>query len=122
MQSIHTKNAVVHFNSQIYTELNRYIKEQNPSKIFILVDTNTHDLCLPKFMANLNSGDIETEVMEMPDGEEHKTIDICTGVWEAMSQYNADRKSLLINLGGGVVTDLGGFVASTYMRGIIYIC
>lgn len=121
MQSIHTKNAVVHFNSQIYTELNRYIKEQNPSKIFILVDTNTHDLCLPKFMANLNSGDIETEVMEMPDGEEHKTIDICTGVWEAMSQYNADRKSLLINLGGGVVTDLGGFVASTYMRGITYI-
>ncbi|MCL4133165.1 UNVERIFIED_CONTAM: hypothetical protein GTU68_013513 [Idotea baltica] len=43
------------------------------------------------------------------------------GVWEALSEYNADRKSLLINLGGGVVTDLGGFVASTYMRGITYI-
>ena len=121
MQSISTKNAVVHFNTNVYSELNTYIKQRNPSKIFILVDTNTHDLCLPQFMANLESGEISTEVMEMPEGEDHKTIDICLGVWEAMSQYNADRQSLLINLGGGVVTDLGGFVASTYMRGIDYI-
>ncbi|WP_299116997.1 3-dehydroquinate synthase [uncultured Winogradskyella sp.] len=121
MTSITTKNSIIHFNSDIYTELNNYIKTHNPSKIFILVDTNTHDLCLPQFMANLESGEIATEVMEMPEGEDHKTIDICMGVWEAMSQYNADRKSILINLGGGVVTDLGGFVASTYMRGIDYI-
>ena len=121
MQSISTKNAVVHFNTNVYSELNTYIKQRNPSKIFILVDTNTHDLCLPQFMANLESGEISTEVMEIPEGEDHKTIDICMGVWEAMSQYNADRQSLLINLGGGVVTDLGGFVASTYMRGIDYI-
>ena len=121
MTSITTKHSVIHFNSTVYTELNTYIKTQNPSKIFILVDTNTHDLCLPQFMAKLESGEIATEVMEMPEGEDHKTIDICMGVWEAMSQYNADRKSLLINLGGGVVTDLGGFVASTYMRGIDYI-
>ncbi|SHH58019.1 3-dehydroquinate synthase [Winogradskyella jejuensis] len=121
MQSINTKNAIVHFNSNVYSELNSYIKAEKPSKIFILVDTNTHDLCLPQFMANLEPGYIQTEVMEMPEGEDHKTIDICMGVWEAMSQYGADRKSLLINLGGGVVTDLGGFVASTYMRGITYI-
>ncbi|MFD1061888.1 3-dehydroquinate synthase [Winogradskyella litorisediminis] len=121
MQSIKTKSAVVHFNSKVYIELNSYIKYTNPSSIFILVDTNTHDLCLPKFMAQLENGDIQTEVMEMPEGEDHKTIDICMGVWEAMSQYGADRQSLLINLGGGVVTDLGGFVACTYMRGINYI-
>lgn len=121
MNSISTKNAVVHFNSDVYTELNNYVKTKNPSKIFVLVDTNTHDLCLPQFLERLESGDIIVEVMEMPNGEDHKTIDICMGVWEALSEYNADRKSLLINLGGGVVTDLGGFVASTYMRGIAYI-
>lgn len=121
MDSISTKNATVFFNTEVYTELNNYIKTENPSKIFILVDTNTHDYCLPKFLERLESGDITVEVMEMPNGEEHKTIDICSGVWEALSEYNADRKSLLINLGGGVVTDLGGFVASTYMRGIAYI-
>lgn len=121
MTSITTKNAIVHFNELVYTELNTYIKSTNPSSIFILVDTNTHDLCLPKFLAKLESGDIVVEVMEIPEGEDHKTIDICTGVWEALSEYHADRKSLLINVGGGVVTDLGGFVASTYMRGIDYI-
>lgn len=121
MQSITTKNAIVHFNSDVYSELNTHINSTKPSKIFVLVDTNTHDLCLPQFLAQLESGEIEVEVMEMPVGEEHKTIDICMGVWEALSEYGADRKSLLINLGGGVVTDLGGFVASTYMRGIEYI-
>ena len=121
MQSITTKNAIVHFNSDVYSELNTHINSTKPSKIFVLVDTNTHDLCLPQFLAQLESGEIEVEVMEMPEGEENKTIDICMGVWEALSEYGADRKSLLINLGGGVVTDLGGFVASTYMRGIEYI-
>lgn len=121
MKSITTKKSIVHFNSEVYSELNNYIKTTNPSKIFILVDTNTHDDCLPQFLERLESGDIIVEVMEMPNGEDHKTIDICMGVWEALSEYNADRKSVLINLGGGVVTDLGGFVASTYMRGISYI-
>ncbi len=121
MDSISTKNAIVYFNSDVYTEINKYVEVSKPSKIFVLVDTNTHEYCLPKFLSELQSGDIAIEVMEMPNGEEHKTIDICTGVWEALSEYNADRKSLLINLGGGVVTDLGGFVASTYMRGISYI-
>ncbi|MEO1031173.1 MAG: 3-dehydroquinate synthase [Bacteroidota bacterium] len=121
MTSITTKNAIVHFNDKVYSELNTYVKASNPSKIFVLVDTNTHDYCLPHFLSLLESGDIVVEVMEMPEGEDHKTIDICTGVWEALSEYHADRKSLLINLGGGVVTDLGGFVASTYMRGIDYI-
>lgn len=121
MKSIATKNAIVHFNSKVYSELNAYINSSKPSKIFILVDTNTHEYCLPNFLSLLESGDIIVEVMEMPEGEDHKTIDICTGVWEALSEYHADRKSLMINLGGGVVTDLGGFVASTYMRGIDYI-
>ena len=121
MKSITTKNSVVYFNSEVYSQLNSYIKTSNPSSIFILVDTNTHDDCLPQFLERLESDDIVIEVMEMPNGEDHKTIDICMGVWEALSEYNADRKSLLINLGGGVVTDLGGFIASTYMRGISYI-
>src|SRR6056297_1601735 len=104
MNSISTKNAVIHFNSEVYSQLNKYITDKHPSKIFVLVDTNTHKDCLPQFLSHMESGDIVVEVMEMPEGEDHKTIDICTGVWEALSEYNADRKSLLINLGGGVVT------------------
>ena len=121
MKSISTKNSIVCFNTEAYKAINNYIENNKPSSIFILVDTNTHDYCLPQFLERLETKDIVLEVMEMPNGEDHKTIDICMGVWEALSEYNADRKSLLINLGGGVVTDLGGFVASTYMRGIAYI-
>src|SRR5690606_29396368 len=65
--------------------------------------------------------DFEFEILEIDAGETHKNIDTCMGVWEALSELEADRKSLLINLGGGVVTDLGGFVACTFKRGIDYV-
>ena len=121
MNSISTKNAIVHFNPKVYSELNSFIAISQPSKIFVLVDTNTHIHCLPRFLLQMHSGEVTIEVIEIPDGEDHKTLDICISVWESLSKHRADRKSLLINLGGGVVTDLGGFVASTYMRGIDYV-
>lgn len=121
MQSITTKQSSVHFNSKSYTELNAYIKNTKPSLIFVLVDTNTHTYCLPKFLSDLESLSITIEIIEIPDGEIHKTLEICYGVWQTLSDFCADRQSLLINLGGGVITDLGGFIASTYMRGINYI-
>ena len=61
------------------------------------------------------------EIISMEAGEENKHIHTCSGVWKALSELGADRKSLIINLGGGVVTDLGGFVASTFKRGIDFI-
>ncbi|MEM9681390.1 MAG: 3-dehydroquinate synthase, partial [Bacteroidota bacterium] len=69
----------------------------------------------------LNTQNLPLEVIEIPAGEAHKTIDICVSVWQALSELEADRKSLIINLGGGVVTDLGAFVACTFKRGISYI-
>ena len=120
MNSIETKTYTVHFNAKAYTELNNYIENYQFSKIFILVDSNTHELCLAKFMAQLETK-IAIEVIEIEAGEQHKTIDTCVGVWNALSDLGADRKSLMLNLGGGVVTDLGGFVACTFKRGIKYI-
>ena len=120
MDSIITESSAIHFNSNCYTELNTYINSSNFSKIFVLVDTNTHDFCLPHLMSNIEA-EAEFEVIEIDSGESYKTIETCLGVWNALSELNADRKSLLINLGGGVVTDLGGFIASTYRRGIEYV-
>lgn len=71
-------------------------------------------------MANLQT-ETTVEVIEIPAGEINKNIETCTGVWNVLSELDADRKSLMINVGGGVVTDLGGFVASTFKRGISYI-
>lgn len=120
MTSIKSDTYTVHFNSSCYEELNAYLKANRFSLIFIIVDTNTHDACLPKFMSHLETN-VPIEVIEIEAGEQYKTIDTCVGVWNALSDLGADRKSLVINLGGGVVTDLGGFVACTFKRGIKYI-
>jgi len=75
---------------------------------------------LPDFLAAIET-DKRIEILEIESGEIHKTIETCTSLWNVLSELGADRKSLLINLGGGVITDLGGFVASTFKRGIEYI-
>lgn len=110
----------IFFNEDCYKYLNTLLSEKRYSKLFILVDENTHLHCLPAFLANIET-EIDPEIIEIEAGEAFKNIETCTGVWEALSQLGADRKSLIINLGGGVVTDLGGFVASTFMRGIGFI-
>ncbi len=120
MDSITANDSVIHFNETCYTSINQHIKNRNFSKIFILVDENTHEYCLPKFLSKLSTN-TEIEIIEIESGEINKTIDTCVGVWNTLSELNADRKSLLINIGGGVITDLGGFVACTFKRGIAYI-
>lgn len=120
MDSIKANDSIVHFNEKCYTSLNKHIEKNNFSKIFILVDENTHQYCLSKFLEELSTDKI-IEIIEIESGEINKTIDTCVGVWNSLSELNADRKSLMINIGGGVITDLGGFVACTFKRGIAYI-
>jgi 3-dehydroquinate synthase len=120
MVSITSSSYAVHFNETAYSKLNEHLRQENYSKIFILVDENTHTFCLAPFMAEI-AGDYDFEVIEIEAGEINKNIETCTQVWEALSELDADRKSLLINVGGGVVTDLGGFVASTFKRGINFV-
>lgn len=120
MNSIKTSNYIIHFNTECYKQINVHLKKSNYSKIFIIVDENTHQYCLPKFLSNLETN-VVIEIIEIESGEINKNIDTCLGVWNALSELGADRKSLLINLGGGVITDLGGFVASTFKRGIDFI-
>ncbi len=118
--AVSAKQAPIYYLDNGYSKLTKYISESKPSLIFILVDSNTHNYCLNLFLQQLETT-ITIEVIEMEAGEEHKNIETCSGIWESLSELGADRKSLLINLGGGVVTDLGGFVASTFKRGIDYI-
>lgn len=120
MNSIQANTYSIHFNTNTYKQLNLHLSECDYSKIFILVDSNTHQYCLPKLMGDLTTN-LPIEIIEIEAGEQFKTIDTCVGVWNALSELGADRKSLIINLGGGVVTDLGGFVACTFKRGIKYI-
>lgn len=117
MQVIQTEHYPIYISEKGYEFLNSYIKETNPTKIFILVDTNTHEFCLPIFMGYLETS-VQIEILEVEPGELNKTIETTVQLWLALSEMEADRKSLVINLGGGLISDLGGFVASTYKRGI----
>lgn len=111
---------MVFFDEDAWKKLNVAVKDLNPGHIFIIVDDHTENFCLPYFREKF---DFKTSfsVVRIPAGEEHKTIDTCLYVWGNLAKNNADRTSLIINLGGGMVTDLGGFVAATYNRGIPFI-
>lgn len=110
----------VYYNEQGFLKLNQFLEENTFSNLFILVDSNSHNYCLSPFLNQLKTN-LHVEVIEMEAGEENKSLDTCSSIWNVLSELNADRRSLLINLGGGVVTDLGGFVAATFKRGISWI-
>ncbi len=120
MDSITSASYAVHFNETAYKKVNEHLTKANYSKVFILVDENTHTCCLAPFMATIE-GEYDFEIIEIESGEINKNIETCTQVWEVLSELDADRKSVMINIGGGVITDLGGFVASTFKRGIDFI-
>lgn len=120
MQTINANGYSVYFNDTIYTYLSSTLLPDVYSKAFIVVDSKTSEFCMPDFLANLAT-EVPVEIIEFESGEQFKNIETCFEIWSALTELGADRKSIIINLGGGVVADLGGFVASTFKRGIEYI-
>ncbi len=120
MQSIQANGYPIHFNEKGYEALNLHLKETKYSNLFVLVDTKTNEHCLSKFLPYLET-DLTIEIIEFEAGEANKNIDTCVEVWKVLTELGGDRKSLIVNLGGGVVTDLGGFVASTFKRGVDFV-
>jgi len=120
MQHLKSNNSDIYFGEIGYQKLNTFLSKNPFSIIFVLVDENTHEHCLPYFLSQIETK-VTIEIIEIESGEIHKTIETCAGVWNALSELNGDRKSLMINLGGGVITDMGGFISSTFKRGIEFV-
>jgi 3-dehydroquinate synthase len=93
--------------------------EPAPRRVFFLVDENTHEACLPLVHPEVPDG-CAVEVLEVPAGEGSKEPEMALSLWEALREHGAHRDDVLIAVGGGMVTDLGGFVAATYKRGMRY--
>lgn len=106
----------ISYGSEGLTALVQQLNKHEYSSLFILVDENTKQHCLTRFLAHTELN--PTSVLVMQAGEENKHLSTCEKLWNELSSLGADRNSALINLGGGVVTDLGGFVACTFKRGI----
>jgi len=109
-------------DKNIATGINSFFKSRKTpySKLFILVDENSLTYCYPSLAAKIRFFK-DAEIIEIESGEESKNIQVCSQIWSTLSEFGADRNSLIVNLGGGVISDLGGFIASTFKRGIDFI-
>lgn len=117
--SVEETNRIT-IGGSVFQKLADFLKRNKFSSLFILVDENSLRHCLPALVTNVPKL-LEAEVIELESGEKNKNLEVCTQVWTALGELGADRHSLLVNLGGGVITDLGGFVASTFKRGIAFV-
>lgn len=98
-------------------QLKNFFGTASYSTVVVLMDDNTQQHCYPKIQNMIPAH----HTVIIPAGEQHKTIAVCEKIWQKLSDVNADRDSLLVNLGGGMLCDVGGFAAGCYKRGITYI-
>lgn len=111
-------NSNVILTASICNSLQEYFaKNKNVSTVAVLVDENTYFHCYP-LIKDVLPNHILVEVIS---GEENKNLDSCRHIWHELTRFALDRKSLLINLGGGVIGDMGGFCAAAFKRGISFI-
>ena len=105
--------------TNIEKDLSKLLKSLDYNGLFILTDVNTQNHCLPliEFLPEIQAA----KKFSIPAGDKNKNIETLSGVWKFLSENGANRKSLLINLGGGMLTDLCGFAAATFKRGIRFV-
>lgn len=106
-------------SEQLETALSEAIADCKADKVFVLTDQTTREKCLPVVSEFACMKDVQGIVI--PADDTHKNLESISHVWSELQRLGASRHSLLINLGGGMVTDLGGFAASTFKRGIQFI-
>ena len=108
----------VHFTTDICSTLKEVLHARNYSKLVVLTDVNTQQHCLPLIQEVLPS---DAVLITAPAGEQFKTLETCATIWTQLTESVLDRQALMLNLGGGVIGDMGGFCASVYKRGIPFI-
>ena len=117
MKEFHFKDFSIYSGNDVFGLLLENLIEHSYSKVFVLTDEHTKKYCLPqlsKFLFDINH-------ITIPAGEQHKNIANVQLIWNELFKQQADRNAVLINLGGGMIGDIGGFCASTYKRGIDFI-
>ncbi|MCL2511260.1 MAG: 3-dehydroquinate synthase [Bacteroidales bacterium] len=116
MKTLQSLDHLIYIGDESFDKLKELIKKYDGEQIVVIADENTRRDCLP-----LLPVEIAGKIIVVPVGEEHKNIFTATEVWKQLLEYKINRNGLIINLGGGVVGDLGGFCASTWKRGVDFI-
>lgn len=99
---------------------NAWLKGSGFSKIILVADANTNGFCVPRLRVQIPVLQ-QASLLVIPQGEVHKNLETVTYIWHEMDRLGVDRYSLIVNVGGGVVSDMGGFAAAIYKRGIAYV-
>lgn len=118
MSTIKLDDYQIHFGS-FGAHLRDYLRKGKYNQVFIIVDEHTRADCLPFLEKEM--GSVSRTVIEIPSGEINKSITTCSKIWKQMMEREGGRRDLTINLGGGVIGDMGGFCASTFKRGMDFI-
>lgn len=119
MQELNTKETSVALADDLANDLAQLLEPYKSEKIFVLTDDNTFKMCFP--LIQQVPGISSDRCIIIGAGDAHKDIAALTKVWEALVVGGATRHSLLVNMGGGMPCDLGGFAAATFKRGIAFI-
>lgn len=109
----------IQVSNDLEKNLAAIISQYPKNKVFMVVDEHTKALCLPQI--SKVEGVAGIPIVEIKSGEEHKNLNSVVKIWDFLEEHEADRKSLLINLGGGMLSDLCGFAASCFKRGLHFI-
>lgn len=118
MQALALDTYAIHIGP-ITESLPEALGQQSFSQLFVLVDENTGKHCWPRIAPVIDQH--QPTLVEIPSGEIHKNLQTCEHIWRQLMEHRAGRDALLINLGGGVIGDMGGFAASTFKRGIPFL-
>jgi 3-dehydroquinate synthase len=119
---INSHGYSIFIGNDVFDTIRSYLMqyEFKENKVFVLVDENSRKYCLPRLMSNIQLFQ-QVHIIQVPAGEDSKNIETCKNVWFELAKNNATRSSVLINLGGGMISDMGGFIASTFKRGMRYL-
>lgn len=120
MHVIKTKESTIFIGNDVLEEVKKTLEKYKNHQKILIVDENSFNYCATDFLIQTNLAN-DVEIIELESGEENKTLETCQYIWQTFIELKLDRNALVINLGGGVICDLGGFVASVYKRGIDFI-
>lgn len=102
------------YTNNVSDAIRELVSEASPSSVHIITDSNVGRDVLPRL-------GLDYPVITVSPGDENKNLDSLSAIWDGLIRQGATRKSLAINIGGGVVTDMGGFAAATFKRGIRFV-
>lgn len=121
LDKISYNSSIIHFGDLQAVGFNELLKsDYSSAKKIIITDETVAALWIEHFVTQ-HSELSKAEIIQIPAGEEFKTLEVCEQIWSALSEYEITRSDLIINLGGGVITDMGGFIASLFKRGLHFI-